>query len=186
MWIAVTCAQQLVSGITELLGDPRPTLTSREAGEVFFFPPLVFLPSPFWCISPHLVYNCLGWPKVRIASGPKARVYEPFVFVRWWLIRKYKPFAKKTPLRKGLIAIYICISNRAAWSWNSHHKNWPARGLRISTRYQSADRPAMRTTTRGLTLYATRYLHCHCRRTSRKPRSRRSELEKSDSHAFLF
>ena len=25
-----------VSCITELLGDPRPTLTSREAGEVFF------------------------------------------------------------------------------------------------------------------------------------------------------
>ena len=42
-----------------------------------------------------------------------------------------------------------------------------------------------RATTRGLTLYQTRYLSWRCRRTSRKPRSRRGELEKGDSHALF-
>ena len=44
----------------------------------------------------------------------------------------------------------------------------------------------MRATTRGLTLYQTRYLSWRCRQMSRKPRNRRGELEKGDSHAFLF
>ena len=35
-------------------------------------------------------------------------------------------------------------------------------------------------------LYQTRYLSWRCRWTSQKPRSRRSELEKGDLHAFLF
>ena len=43
-----------------------------------------------------------------------------------------------------------------------------------------------RATTRDLTLYQTRYLSWRCPRTSREPRSRRGELEKGDSHAFLF
>ena len=46
--------------------------------------------------------------------------------------------------------------------------------------------PATRATTRVLTLYQTRYLYWRCRRTSWKPRGRRSELEKGDSHAFPF
>ena len=39
---------------------------------------------------------------------------------------------------------------------------------------------------RGSTLYQTRYLSWRCLRTSRKPRSRRGQLEKGDSHALLF
>ena len=57
------------------------------------------------------------------------RVYEPFVFVRRWFIKKDKPFAKKEPFRKGLVGI----------SWQDWvvlkftSQNWPARGLTIST-----------------------------------------------------
>ena len=46
--------------------------------------------------------------------------------------------------------------------------------------------PATRATTRVLTLYQTRYLYWRCQRTSWKPCGHSSELEKGDSHAFLF
>ena len=47
--------------------------------------------------SAHLVYSWLGRCKVR--------VYELFVFVRRWFIKKIKPFAKKEPFRNCLVAI---------------------------------------------------------------------------------
>ena len=51
----LTRALQLVPGteLTKLLGDQRPTLASfllRNGRRKFLSPPLVFLPSPFWCI----------------------------------------------------------------------------------------------------------------------------------------
>ena len=72
----------------------------------------------------------------------------------------------------------LCCEFLTSWSCNLNSQ---------SVSCSSAGKcPATRATTRVLTLYQTRYLYWRCRRTSWKPRGRRSELEKGDSHAFPF
>ena len=114
----------------------------------------------------------------------KARVCEPLVFVRRLCIRKYislSPRKRRSSCHflTGLRG-HESLVTKLASSWSN---NLNSQSVSSSS---AGSRPAMRATTRDLTLYETRYLHCRCRRTSRKPRSRRSELDKGDSHAFLF
>ena len=115
------------------------------------------------------------------------RVYEPsFSFVGDSL-QKISLSRRKSPLGKayslhfltGLRGLEIHITKLAS-SWSNNLNSQSA------ARSPEGVQPRARVRRRGLTLYQTRYLSWRCRRTSRKPRSRRGELEKGDSHAFLF
>ena len=88
------------------------------------------------------------------------RVYVHFVFVRRWFIRKSKPFTKKEPFRKrpschfltGLYGLEIHNTKLASW-WSN---NLNSQAVSCSS---AGKRQATRATTRGLTLYQTRYLY---------------------------
>ena len=102
----------------------------------------------------------------------KARVNEPFVFVRRLCISKYislSPRKRRSSCHflTGLRG-HESHSTKLASSWSN---NLNSQSVSSSS---AGSRPAMRATTRGLTLYETQYLHCRCRRMSRKPRSRKA------------
>ena len=105
----LTSALQLVMGTTKLLGDPRPTLTSlllRNGRRKVLFSTSRLSPFPV-LMHPLLTSFVVASDDAKSAqqARPMERVYEHFVFVRRWFIRKSKPFAKKEPFRKGQVAI---------------------------------------------------------------------------------
>ena len=117
----LTRALQLVPGTTKLLGDPRPTLTSflLRNGCRKFFSTSRLSPCP---VVMHPLFTSFTVTdddaKSALQAWPMERVYEHFVFVRRWFVRKISLLPRKSPLEKAQSQ----FPDRAARSWNSRHK----------------------------------------------------------------